>query len=82
MRRLSEIISEQVHSCCELNRTEHGKMDEFSKDDIDFDKIMSLDVEMRNNNENRRNLWNELNEIFFELIVNKKYDWKNISNRK
>jgi len=82
MRRISEIICEQVMSCCELNRTEHGKMDEFSKSDRDCNKIMELDAIMRKNNENRRHLWNELNEALFEIIKKKRYDWKNINNRK
>lgn len=80
MRRISEIICEQILSSCECHRTEHGKMDEFFKNDRDYDKIMELDAIMRKNNENRRNLWNELNETLFELIKNKKYDWENTDN--
>lgn len=80
MRRISEIISEQIMSCCECHRTEHGKMDEFNKSNRDCDKIMELDGIMRKNNENRRSLWNELNNTLFELIKNKKYDWEDINN--
>ena len=82
MRRLSEIICEQIMACCELNRTEHGKMDEFSKSGRDCGKIMELDALMRINNEKRRTLWNELNETFSTIIENKKYEWKDINNRK
>lgn len=80
MRRLSHIIIEQIMCCCELNRTEHSKMDEFYKIDRDCDKIMELDAIMRKNNERRRELWNELNETLLELIRDRKYDWEDTDN--
>jgi len=75
MKRISETICESIRACCEMNRSEHYKSDEYEKENPDFSGIAKADFDTRNSNEIRHETWNELNMSLGTIIKEKKYEW-------
>ena len=76
MRKISEIFCDLISTNWEIHCVEHTKMSQL---DIGatMDKVLVAEMDrlMREKNEKRKNMFNELNETFELIIKNKKYDF-------
>jgi len=77
MRKISEIICDLIDCHWEIHCVEHVKMDEFDKGfTMDHHVVAHCDKRMRIRSEERKALFNELNEFLAIIIKEKKYDFK------
>jgi len=73
MRKISEIICDLIDCHWEIHCVEHVKMDEFDKGfTMDHHVVAHCDKRMRIRSEERKALFNELNEFLAIIIKEKK----------
>lgn len=74
MRKISEIICDLINCHWEIHCVEHIKMDEFDKGFTMNNQIVAqCDLRMRIRSEERKALFNELNEVLAYIINKKEY---------
>jgi len=77
MRKISEIFCDLIFCHWEIHCVEHIKMDEFDKGfTMDSKVVAYCDKRMRVRSEERKGLFNEMNEVLATIIKEKKYNFK------
>ena len=77
MRKISKIFCDLISCHWEIHCVEHVKMDEFDKGfTMDRKIVAECDKRMRIRSEERKALFNEMNEVLSTIIKEKKYEFE------